>query len=79
MKDIMMLLGFSMGLLTGALMYKYSQGTKEMIDKGEKKVVQTAKQMEKKAEQGMDELEKKVKNGVKKIEEKVSKTQNKQN
>lgn len=79
MKDIMMLLGFSMGLLTGALMYKYSQGTKEMIDKGEKKVVKTAKQMEKKAEQGMDELEKKVKNGVKKIEEKVSKTQNKQN
>ena len=79
MKDIMMLLGFSMGLLTGALMYKYSQGTKEMIDKGEKKVVKTAKQMEKKAEQGMDELEKKIKNGVKKIEEKVSKTQNKQN
>ena len=79
MKDIMMLLGFSMGLLTGALLYKYSQGTKEMIDKGENKVVKTAKQMEKKAEQGMDELEKKVKDGVKKMENKMNKTENKQN
>lgn len=39
MKDAFMLLGFSMGLITGALLYKYSQSAKEMVDKGEKKVI----------------------------------------
>ena len=39
MKDAFMLLGFSMGLITGALLYKYSQSAKEMVDKGEKKVM----------------------------------------
>ena len=37
MKDVMMLLGFSMGLVTGALLYKYSQSAKQFVDKGEKK------------------------------------------
>lgn len=72
MKDVMMLLGFSMGLLTGALLYKYSQGTKDIIDQGEKKIMKGAKKMEKKAEQGMEQLEKKVKEGVKKVEEKMN-------
>lgn len=76
MKDIMMLVGFSMGLLTGALLYKYSQNAKEMIDKGEKKVIKSAKQMEKKTEQTMDELEKKVKDGVEKLENKMTKKEN---
>ena len=67
-----MLLGFSMGLLTGALLYKYSQGTKDIIDQGEKKIMKGAKKMEKKAEQGMEQLEKKVKEGVKKVEEKMN-------
>lgn len=39
MKDAFMLLGFSMGLITGALLYKYSQSAKEIVDKGEKKVM----------------------------------------
>ena len=73
MKDIMMLFGFSMGLLTGALLYKYSQGTKDLIDQGEKKIVKGAKKMEQKAEQGMEQLEKKVKEGVKNVEEKMKK------
>ncbi len=73
MKDIMMLFGFSMGLLTGALLYKYSQGTKDLIDQGEKKLVKGAKKMEQKAEQGMEQLEKKVKEGVKNVEEKMKK------
>ena len=60
MKDIMMLFGFSMGLLTGALLYKYSQGTKDLIDQGEKKLVKGAKKMEQKAEQGMEQLEKRA-------------------
>ncbi len=72
MKDIMMLMGFSMGLLTGALLYKYSQNAKSMIDQGEKKIVKEAKKLEKKAEQGMEELESKVKKGVKKIEDKIT-------
>ena len=73
MKDIMMLFGFSMGLLAGALLYKYSQGTKDLIDQGEKKLVKGAKKMEQKAEQGMEQLEKKVKEGVKNVEEKMKK------
>lgn len=76
MKDVMMLLGFSMGLLTGALLYKYSQGAKDLIDQGEKKVVKEAKKMEKKAEQGMEEMEKKVKDGVKNIEKKMKQKEN---
>ena len=71
MKDVLMLLGFSMGLLTGALLYKYSQGTKNMIDQGEKKIIKGAENMEKKAQQGMEQLEKKVKEGVKTVEDKL--------
>ena len=76
MKDVMMLLGFSMGLLTGELLYKYSQGAKDLIEQGEKKVVKEAKKMEKKAEQGMEEMEKKVKHGVKNIEKKMKQKEN---
>ena len=71
MKDVMMLLGFSMGLLTGALLYKYSQGAKDVIDQGEKKLVKSVKKMEQKAEESMQDLEKKVKDGVKNIENKM--------
>lgn len=71
MKDVMMLLGFSMGLLTGALLYKYSQGTKDLIDQSEKKIMKGAKKMEKKAEEGMEQLEKKVKEGAQKVEDKI--------
>lgn len=39
MKDICMLLGFSVGLVTGALLYKYNQTTKQAVDKGEKAVI----------------------------------------
>ena len=51
MKDAFMLLGFSMGLITGALLYKYSQSAKEMVDKGEKKVM-------KKVEKATSEIKK---------------------
>ena len=39
MKEAMMLLDFSMGLVTGALLYKYSQNAKKVVDQGEKKVM----------------------------------------
>ena len=49
MKDALMLLGFSMGLITGALMYKYSQCTKEAVDKGEKAVMKEIQKLDKKS------------------------------
>ncbi len=49
MKDVMMLLGFSMGLVTGALLYKYSQCTKQAVDKGEKAVMKEVNKLEQKA------------------------------
>lgn len=55
MKDVMMLLGFSMGLVTGALLYKYSQSAKQFVDKGEKKVM-------KEVEKATAELKKKKSN-----------------
>ena len=48
MKEAMMLLGFGMGLITGALLYKYSQNAKQMVDNSEKKVM---KQVEKVADE----------------------------
>lgn len=48
MKEAMMLLGFGMGLVTGALLYKYSQNAKQMVDNSEKKVM---KQVEKVADE----------------------------
>ena len=47
MKDVLMLLGFSMGLVTGALLYKYSSCTKEAVDKGEKAVMKEIQKLEK--------------------------------
>lgn len=49
MKDVMMLVGFSMGLVTGALLYKYSQCTKEIVDKGEKAVKKEVEKLDQKA------------------------------
>ena len=48
MKDVLMLLGFSMGLVTGALLYKYSECAKQAVDKSEKAVVQEVEKLEKK-------------------------------
>ena len=49
MKDVMMLLGCSMGLVTGALLYKYSPCTKQAVDKGEKMVKKELDKLEEKA------------------------------
>jgi len=46
MKDFMMLLGFSAGLITGALLYKYSTCTKEVVDKTEKAVMKEIDKIE---------------------------------
>lgn len=44
-----MLLGFSMGLVTGALLYKYSQSAKQMVDKSEKAVMKEVQKATNKA------------------------------
>lgn len=51
MKDVMMLLGFSMGLVTGALLYKYSPCTKQAVDKGEKAIKKELDKLDDKAKQ----------------------------
>lgn len=65
MKDICMLLGFSMGLVTGALLYKYNQGAKQAVDKAEKAVVKEVDMMADKAKQTADKAKKAVKKAVK--------------
>ena len=59
MKEAMMLLGFGMGLVTGALLYKYSQNAKQMVDNSEKKVM---KQVEKVADEVKSATKKTKKN-----------------
>ena len=49
MKDIMLMLGFGFGLVTGALLYKYSECAKQAVDKSEKAVVQEVEKLEQKA------------------------------
>lgn len=38
MKDVCLVLGFGMGLVTGVLLYRYSKETRQVVDKGEKAV-----------------------------------------
>ena len=49
MKDALMLLGFSMGLVTGALLYKYSSCAKDIFDKSERAVMKEVQNIEKKS------------------------------
>ena len=49
MKECIMLLGFGMGLVTGALLYKYSKDAKNLVDKGEKAVMKEVDKLEEKA------------------------------
>ena len=76
MKDFMMLLGFGAGLVTGMILYKHSQGVKQVYNKGEKneeKLAKEAKKIKKNAEKVIDKTEKKINDGVKNIKEKMSK------
>ncbi len=55
MKDVLMLLGFSMGLVTGALLYKYSESAKQAVDKSEKAVMTEVNKVEQKAKKANQE------------------------
>ncbi|MBQ8444501.1 MAG: hypothetical protein IJX25_04025 [Clostridia bacterium] len=61
MKETMMLLGFGMGLVTGALLYKYSTCAKKVVDKGEKKIMQEVDNMEEQVKDAVNKAEKKLK------------------
>ena len=46
MKEAIMLCGFGIGLVTGALLYKYSHDAKKLVDKGEKAVMKEIDKIE---------------------------------
>lgn len=73
MKDVFMLLGFSFGLVTGALMYKYSASAKQTIDESEKKIMKEAQKLGQKAEKGMEKLSQKAEEGLQTVEKKIKK------
>ena len=73
MKDVFMLLGFSFGLVTGALMYKYSASAKQAIDESEKKIMKEAQKLGQKAEKGMEKLSQKAEEGLQTVEKKIKK------
>lgn len=45
MKDFCMIIGFGVGLVAGALLYKHSQDAKQIVNKGEKAVMQEVENM----------------------------------
>ena len=55
MKDTFMLIGFGIGLVTGALLYKNSPCAKKVVDKGEKLAMEEFENMEEKAQKAMRE------------------------
>lgn len=82
MKDLMTLLGFGAGLVTGMILYKHSQGAKQVFNKGEKTVMDNLEKSEQKleketkkikenAEKIIDKTEKKINDGVKNLKEKL--------
>ncbi len=49
MKEFTMILGFGMGLVAGALLYKHSKDAKTVVDKGEQTVKEEFQKMENKS------------------------------
>ena len=76
MKEFMALLGFGTGMVVGVMLYKYSQNFKTSVDKGEMKMMQSAKELEQKAEEKIDDAQKKIKAGMKKVEKKAKNIKN---
>lgn len=66
MKDVCLVLGFGMGLVTGVLLYRYSKETRQVVDKGEKAV-----------KKEMDMAAKKVDEVAQKAKKVISKKTNK--
>lgn len=61
MKETAMLFGFGLGLITGALLYKYNMGAKKLVDNGEKAVMDKVEEIEKKAGDVIEQAKQKIK------------------
>lgn len=61
MKETAMLFGFGLGLITGALLYKYHMGAKKLVDNGEKAVMDKVEKMEEKAGEAIEQAKQKMK------------------
>ena len=60
MKDLCTLIGFGVGLVTGTLLYRYSQGTKELVKKGEQAVMKQVDQIQKEVKKAGQKEDKKA-------------------
>ena len=60
MKELMTLLGFGAGMITGALLYKHSQDAKSRVNKGEKAVKKAAPKKTAKADGAAEKPAKKT-------------------
>lgn len=61
MKELMALIGFGAGMVTGALLYKHSQDAKNAVNKGEKAVKKEIEEMKGKIEPKVEKLKKEMK------------------
>lgn len=59
MKETAMLFGFGLGLISGALLYKYHMGAKKLVDKGEKAVMDKVEDMQQDAQKAIQQAKKK--------------------
>ena len=61
MKEAAMLFGFGLGLITGAMLYKYHMGAKKLVDNGEKAVMNKVEQIQQKADDAIEQAKQKMK------------------
>ncbi len=61
MKELMMIVGFGAGLVTGALLYKHSQDAKTFVNKSEKAVKKEMNEMKEKVAPKVEKLKKDIK------------------
>ncbi|MBO5394484.1 MAG: hypothetical protein J6A28_01075 [Clostridia bacterium] len=67
MKETAMLFGFGLGLITGALLYKYNTCAKKIVDKGEKAVMDEVENMEQKAKKAIKQVESNMEKKAEKV------------
>lgn len=63
----MTIIGFGAGLITGALLYKHSQETKQLVNKAEKSVKKEMDMMKEKVEPKVEKAKKDMKKEIKKV------------
>ena len=61
MKETAMIFGFGLGLVTGALLYKYHMGAKKLVDNGEKAVMEKVEDATQSMQQSISQAKKKMK------------------